>query len=336
MARGVLRRSRVAGVLLGTAAWLSAGWLHAQATVKWQLSEGCPTEQELTDKTEQLLGHPLGKTDQPAAISAEVAKQADERWRVDLSMTRGDEETHRRIEGESCQAVADAAAVAIALALKPPEQGSAAEPAPSEQAPAEPSERPPPPVRTPPSRRAVRPRAGKGPARPVTTHLRLAGLADAFTFPGVAFGGSLALAVVVRKRWRVELVGLLAPGQTFDAAAPAKITFGLSGGGVRGCYEPIQASVTLAACIGFEAASVTATGSGAGVAGESQSVAWLGPNAGLLLLWPVLGPVSLAVLAESAAPLVRRRFSILGLSDEVHRWPVATFRGGIGVEVILP
>jgi hypothetical protein len=301
------------------------------------LPDGCPTEQELTDKTEQLLGHALAQTDQPAAFSAEVAKQADERWRVDLSMTRGDEETHRRIEGESCQAVADAAAVAIALALKPPEQGSAAEPAPSEEAPAEPSEQPPPlPAKTQPSRRAVRPRGDTGSARPVTTHLRLAGLADALMFPGVAFGGSLALGMVVRQRWRVELVGLLFPGQTFEVEAPAKITFSYSGGGVRGCHEPIQASVTLATCIGFEAASVTATGSGAGIAAESQSVAWLGPNAGLLLLWPVSGPVSLAALAEGAAPLVRRRFSIRGMGNEVHRWPVATFRGAIGVEVLLP
>jgi hypothetical protein len=302
------------------------------------LPDGCPTEQELTDKTEQLLGHALAQTDQPAAFSAEVAKQADERWRVDLSMTRGDEETHRRIEGESCQAVADAAAVAIALALKPPEQGSAAEPAPtSDKAPAEPSEElPPPTVKTQPSRRAVRPRADTGSARPVTTHLRLAGLADILTFPGVAIGGSLALAMVFGPRWRLEVFGLLVPGQTFDVEAPAKITFSYSGGGVRGCYEPIQASVTLATCIGFEAASVTATGSGTAIAGKSRSVAWLGPNAGLLLLWPASGPVSLAALAEGAAPLARRKFSIRGMNDDVYQWPVATFRGAVGVEVILP
>jgi hypothetical protein len=301
------------------------------------LPDGCPAERELTEKTEQLLGHPLGKTDQPADFVAEVARQTDERWSVDLSMTRGGEETHRRIEGESCQAVADAAAVAIALALKPPGQAGATEPAQSsKEALAEPPEElPPPPVKAEPSRRAVRPRADTAPARRITTHLRLAGLADVLTFPGVAVGGSLALAMVFGPRWRVELVGLLVPGQTFDVEAPAKITFSLSGGGVRGCHEPIRAGITLATCIGFEAASVTATGSGTAIAGKSHSVAWLGPDAGLLLLWSVSGPVSLAALAEGAAPLARRGFSIRGMGD-VHRWPVATFRGAVGVEVILP
>ena len=62
------------------AAWLWAGWLHAQASVRWQLPDGCPPEQELTEKTEQLLGHPLGRSEQPADFVAEVVRQGDERW----------------------------------------------------------------------------------------------------------------------------------------------------------------------------------------------------------------------------------------------------------------
>ncbi len=169
----------------------------------------------------------------------------------------------------------------------------------------------------------------------MTTHLRLAGLVDVLTFPGAAIGGSLALALVFRPRWRLELGGLLVPEQTFDVEPPAKITFGLAGGSLRGCYQPIAAQITLATCLGFEAASETAAGSGTAIVSRSRSVAWLGPNLALLLLWQVSGPVALAAVGEGAAPWMRREFSIREMG-EVHQWPVVTLRGGVGVEVTLP
>jgi hypothetical protein len=123
---GELRRSAtLTRVALGIA--LLTWTATAQADVPglaltWDAPETCPTTHEVEDSVAQLLGE-RGALARPLEARVLVTQLDARAWRADVT-TRGAAIGTRALQGASCEAVALAAALVIALAISP-EQASA-------------------------------------------------------------------------------------------------------------------------------------------------------------------------------------------------------------------
>jgi hypothetical protein len=313
---------RQAALAAAVAMW--SGAARGQAAVVWKAPEGCPTEAELIEKATRLLGYSLVQHPTPIRFEAEVTQRADQRWTLTLDMTHEGGATRRSLNGESCQAVAEAAAAAIALALKPPD----AEPEPR---PAEPAEQPAAPAPEPPLKAPVRraPKPSKHEAPRLRFAARLVGGADFFVFPSPAFDVTASAGLLVGQRWQIEAFGLWLPSQR-STVAGAEADFQLLGGGARGCILPTE---WLVGCLGLEVGQVRARGQNV-THSRAGNATWVAPEADLVVLRPLAGPLSLALEGAAAVPLARTEFQISGVG--VHELPVATGRLGLGVEAAWP
>jgi hypothetical protein len=93
--------------------------MRAPLQLAWQSPDGCPDAARARAEIEQLLGHP---PDAPIAraVSADVRiEPAAPRWHMTLRLTRPDSVGERSIDGGSCEEVASAAELVIAMALDP-------------------------------------------------------------------------------------------------------------------------------------------------------------------------------------------------------------------------
>ena len=318
----------------------------AQASLGWAAPGECPTGQQVGARVADLLGYGLDQHDQRVDFDGEVSASSDGVWHLVLRIRRGQHTTVRRIDGETCHAVAGAAAAAIALTLKP--SRPAEEPA-TEREPAAASDEP----RKEPGARGSQagPRAKRGasdvrdrapaapaPAEPsaglVRGSARITAGADLAAFGRPVFAAELSLGLLVGQRGRAEAFGRLLPTQRVAVDHGAEADFLGIGGGARGCYQPLTGDVGVLSCLGFEFSRITASGQEI-TRTERAGVTWMGPVVTAVGLWHLADDVALAAAAEVAAPLVRHKFEVTGLGV-VHELPLATGRLGIGVEITMP
>ena len=227
---------------------------------------------------ERLVGRPLAAPGGPwVPVRVEAGPSEGGRWavRIAIDLPGATAPHQRRIEGRSCDEVADAAAVAIALTIAP--APVAPPPAPCRASPccarrasalrpvvpppaATDAPSPPAPV-APPSPAPVAPPADHVDAPPpppsmkVRPSLRLFGGADFASLPSPAFGGELA-AVLRFGDHRLDLhaSGFLPEQATSPAKAMAGAHLSLVAAGARYCYAFLQRTIELDGCAGFEGA----------------------------------------------------------------------------------
>src|ERR1700722_16794915 len=106
---------------LGMAFWAGAPHALAQDAppvgLEWNAPGGCPTKQQVLAGVERILGGRGSGARQAVSARAVVSKLGADRWTVVLT-TRTDTATgERTVGGDSCKAVADAAALVLALAV---------------------------------------------------------------------------------------------------------------------------------------------------------------------------------------------------------------------------
>jgi hypothetical protein len=358
----MVRRSRVRATALLTLVLLTVAAMAlptalAQTpsfTLSWQAPAECPDEGHVRRAVEQLLGE---GPPPPAHVSARaiVEHTASGHWNVRLTTVRDGATGERVVESDSCQSLADATALIVALTIDPERvaaraPGVSSAPAASTVAPAAPPasaaapaaasaspsvSAPTAPTASPsaaPAREAppTPPAAATGPTL-FALFAQVGG--DVGTLPRAAFavsaGGALTLGA-----FRVEGYGTYLPPQaTYPTALPSLGTnIHLLAGGLRGCFLPLRGSVEAGGCAGLELGDLR--GQGFGALPNRQQVfhpangggPWVAPTLSGRASWRIARSFALVLDVGLVVPLERDAFQFQ--FDNPNAAPVGLHQAG--------
>jgi hypothetical protein len=287
-------------------------------TLSWQAPDGCPATSDVRAEVARLLG---GEILLPASrrFKAVASVVHGPIWSVSIETELAGRSGRRTLEAASCQEVADATALILALTIDPDVAASHATrqqlPAPSVSA-------------------DTRPSPPKVPA-PVDFLLGVQGTGNQGTLPSVdvGLGGSVG---VVGRRFRVELRGAysLRRDQVADAPAPSGAygRFNLVAATLAGCFNLGRQAWAFGPCADAELGVVSAQGFRISQSISARSL-WVAMGAGgyaaisLGPHWSV--PLHLDVLA----PLARPEFVFTNVPSRVFQAPPVGVRVSAGVEL---
>ena len=251
--------------------------------LRWTAPEGCPDAASVERAVSRLVGE-SAQADQPLEVVATVSAQGDE-WEVVLELAG----TSRRVlRGRTCAAVADAAALIIALIIDPL---AIAQPPPAAAPP------PPPPQ----------------PAR--AWRLGARGGLDwgALAAAGPAFGllGSLTLG---HQLIEVDLQAWFPQRVLLEAPAGAGGTLTLYVASVTTWRKLLDGVLSLGPSLGLDLGLLHAEGFGVTTPG-SGSALWLAGRAGISASWAFFGPLELNLRLDLVVPFLRPRFVLTNVGD---------------------
>lgn len=281
----------------------------ARVDLRWSAPAECPSEAQVRAKVERLAGRSLqAAREPPIVVRIDAAQVADDAWTVQIAIHHPGSVAprERRIEGVTCAEVADAAAVAIAIAITPAPPSLA--------------------VASPPASAPDRPRSAE--LRPA---LRVHGGVDFASLPSPSPGTMVSFVFLFGAN-RVEIHG--SAWLPEEGTAATKPTAGgrlsLLAAGARYCRSFREGTLEIAGCGGLEAGALR--GSGFGIAMPASGAApWIAPGVGGLGLWNFSQHFALALALDGLVPVVRRDFTIEGLGT-IHRPPPITARAFLGME----
>src|SRR4051794_18967271 len=109
------RAMRAVALAVAVAAMFVAGRASAEELrLSWRAPAGCPSAERVRDAALKNAG----KDAEP--LDAEARVEHGEQWRVTITTTRnGTPAAERQLEAASCEALADATAVILAIAMIP-------------------------------------------------------------------------------------------------------------------------------------------------------------------------------------------------------------------------
>ena len=321
MAQRRVRHSRkglLAAAFAGIVATVSAGVAKAQDSFRfaWNAPPGCPDRAAVLRR----IGALVGATDVPADLwfDADVTPSETGRWRIVLKSGWTGSTSERRFESVSCENLAAATALIVAMSIDPAAVAERATTATG--------------YREPPSadEAGTSSRTDRTGAH-LAIGLRTAGDLGSLPAPTLAAGGGASLA------WpnlRVE-AGALAwlPRRTSNDPSAAAGEIGLVTGDARGCAKIAGGSAHIDGCIGAEAGVTTGRGTGFPQATQSRGL-WLAALAGLTLRPSSRDVLGAWVGLDIGVPLFVPTYVIEGVG-EVHRpWPVLV-RASMGMDFRL-
>jgi hypothetical protein len=324
--------------------WLVVVWLLLAADVaraaelSWQAPAGCASREQVISQVEELLRKPLGEV-QGLAFEVVVSAADAGRFVVRVrTVLDGAARGEREIAGGSCREVADAAAVAIAMAVSETEGDQA--------------EWQLPPVRPQTDAAAV---AEPGAAAPAATAAPAAAAPDAAAAEaaslwglrfalGVAADVGMLPAIVAGAQLSVQgdygPVGLRGYGALFasaDTAADSGLgagTFDLAAVGALLCgQKALGARFDAALCGGAEASYVAGTGEDVD-ASYTRSVWFAALRAEAALGFALLQGLGIWLRVGLAVPLSRPEFVLNG-SEPIHQVAKLAGRGALELELTL-
>ena len=336
---------------------------EAAFELEWDAPDGCSSEsQVIATMTKLLDGPPADVSEQAMSARATVTRGEGDRWNLRLATEHAGASWTRRLDGESCEELASAAALVLALAIDPdavaansttstePASSDGAssvpkaafalpQPAPGASAAPLPMAAPTPEPVAPPAPDRDRPPAQAPPPERATADTRalarLSLVGDVGTLPSAGGGGSVAVGYGI-ERFHLEGGALLLPGRRslVDSGDGKGGQVDLVAGGIAACYAIVPGDTEVAACAGAEAGVLR--GEGFGVKNPASGTApWVAGLVAADLSVPIAEPVSLRVRLEALAPIVRERFVLDGLG-EVHRAAPVAGRLMAGPEVHFP
>jgi hypothetical protein len=358
MVQSSVRRSRVARTALAASAMMlgSARLAAAQPdlmALTWHAPRGCPSEARVVAEVAQNLGA-SGAGPSPFAAVVGVRRTAGARWEASLLFQSREMRAERHFEAESCDAIASAAALVIALwaeggidapvtvaAALPPERPlTGVAPAPFEPAPS-PEVRPIPTiVAGPPSPPA--PVVEPGRTRYV---LMMNWLVDRYTMPeapalGIEVAGGRMWTAA--QHWRLRALGAVSyfpsqhtsfgssfsPGdvQLFDATS-------------RGCLTFAASRLEIGPCAGGELAVMHGSVDSGDLLNPTQL--WLSLLGGAVISWRVYPQVAIFGRGEAVVPTTQRTFiareGLIPRDNQAvapaYTVPAVAGRGAIGIEM---
>ena len=331
----------------------------------WQAPAGCPDGEALRARVVDLVGAEATRQTNLGA-RARVKGRAG-RWTLELALEREGGEDRRTLGDPDCRALAEAAALVLAVAIDPqakfagpvPEDSPAADPAvpPDSLVPLPPGEPAPeptvPPVASDMSVDTANvaspaiaappepvPKASPAPRpRQLQLGLRLgAGLGFTRLLPGPHAALDLGLGLEGRG-WRVEIAGLFVPPVRGVAASDPGIggVFRLGAGELRGCGVPgpRDRPLVFPLCVGLQFGAMHGRGtSGLPVPLAARSP-WIATRFGGALRWrPRDGRVGLWLGLDAIVALTRPAFVTAG-GVQVHEAARLGGQASLGLEVRL-
>jgi hypothetical protein len=268
----IVRDGRVVlAVLIACALWPGIGWADVSpgidSALEWNAGSACPDKAAAESAIQDLVGSRIAATDSSDIVQVDLSEQADGRWEARIR-TRGIAGSgERRFVGPTCDLVANAAVLVVAMTLEPTATADRVT-----------------------AMRAPRPPSDALPVLgPREQHLRMiAGLramADLGSLPGAASGLGVVLGVHYG-RWHFEGEGT-AWSPRLALAEPAEQEggeIGLYTGGLRGCWDGLRSAsgeLRLGGCLDGEAGVTTGKGT-VGIAERHEtSGLWVAVFAGL-------------------------------------------------------
>jgi hypothetical protein len=320
---------------LGGAGVASAQAVPAAGTLTWRAPPGCPTEATVAAEVGQnLAGSGAGSTAFTAVVDVRGPTE-DGRWEASLLFQALDTRAERRFEAESCEAIASAAALVIALWA----EGWVDAPPAVTVAPA-PFVPPPAPVAAVPaviaaSRAAVRedPLAD---ARRRQLVFMLNGLLDSDTMPGTAargieLGGGL---LWKGQGWRLRALagGSYFPMRLWNLPNNVRLANSqLWNVASRGCFTFGDHRFEFGPCAGVELAFMRETGEPF----TDSNQLWLSLLGAAVASVRIWSPVALFMRGEAVVPTTRPRYFVNDPGDvwEAFQVPALAFRGALGIEM---
>jgi hypothetical protein len=334
---------RLAGAMLVAAISLVGARIaaaQAEPTARalaWHAPSGCPTEaQVVADVARTLAGSGAELT--PFVAVVDVRGPTGGRWQASLLFQAGDTRAERQFEAESCEAIASASALVVALWA----EGGAGAPSPNATAPA-PVE--PPPAEAPrvPAITAT-PRSdsetpGFDPEKPRFV-LMVNAVFDRHTMPDApATGIEVAGGPVWKGRgWRFRALA----GLSFFPSAQSSTDFGRPAGdfwlldlSTRGCLTFLLDRFELGPCAGAALAVMDGTAMNTG-SFQYPTQLWLSLMGGAAIAWRVSQTAAVFARGEVVVPTTRRSWNTPSSGDGVmegYEIPSYGGRGALGIEL---
>jgi hypothetical protein len=265
----------------------------------WLAPAGCPTAEEVRSEIDRLLGSPahapaIGELNVRASVGHES------RWLVTLETTLATRSGHRTISATSCQGLANATALIVALMIDP--DAVAAHSRSPEKEPLAPA-----PVVEP----APSPARPNAPARKTFLLAGLGATGHWGVLPSPDLGVDASVGVM-GSFWRVELRALYSPravhSQAMSDPPGAFGRFRLVTGTLAGCLTFKRAGLDFGPCLDFEAGVVQGEGLVAPIT-SSKTMPWLALGAGAVVVFKANRWLGFPVHVDAVVPVWRPRFN---------------------------
>jgi hypothetical protein len=307
---------------------------------EWDAPAGCPNAARVLLAVSSLLGPEPLDFGPYQRISGRVERVAGD-WHLSLELVEGTRRRSRVIMAPTCSDLAQAAGVAIALALDAtaaPGAGDARsrehdrkatrlELASSAQPPKDADA-----ARAQTS--SLQSEAVTAPSDGSSGAIMIGGetLLDMSALPKPAFGLQLS-AGWQTGRGELSAYGLLLPTQSDSAGSSGVVEFSLLAAGLRARYELARGVVDVAGSAGVELGGISSKGEGLVDAGAFTN-GWLAPNLDLDLGTRISGGWSWRATGGALLPLYRPQYRING-DESVHRPSALGLRVAFGVFLAL-
>lgn len=309
--------------------------------LEWHAPEDCPDAAWVTSRLAAYLDR-APALDEPTRVDAEVRRFDDGAWELTLRFEARPEEP-RVLTSHSCEGLAEAAVVVVAIAVAPDAIAVAPDAVadePSVPSPDEPASAPPPATPPPatPRNAATITRSGdaaRGATRPVELSVTaLAGVGVGAVPVGLAFAPSLAASA---RRWRVGLAALYEPTRSLrlpdlPASGSDVMHWAL---GPEACWLPHpRPRLALPVCGGIELGQLVAAPVQL-VDGQRRRSLWAAVTLATGLRARVHRRVALWLAPAAVITLTPARVVVQGEPSPLFRTTPVGFRGLAGLEVIL-
>lgn len=296
----------------------------------WQAPAPCPDAAAVQQRLSASLAALPGGWEPGARVRGRVSGGGGKEWVLELDLERAAPQgsgipARRRLSAPHCDELADAAAVAIALALG--DGRGARQLAQSE---------PPPAASALPSQATsiadVAPtESTREPAAPWLLALSADAVLDSGLLAGVGWGVA-AGAQVEHRGWSTGVYGVWLPERAEDVGPGQGADFQWLAAGLRGCRQVSSASLRVHGCAGLELGALSAAGFGLSQAADSSSLV-LAPVLGAGVSWP-LERWALTSRLEGLLPLPRQEYTV-DAGRRIHETPALVVRWTLGVAVDL-
>jgi hypothetical protein len=285
----------------------------------WTAPEGCPSQAEVEAEVDRLLGGPASSRSQRRfRVRASVTREAA--WQVVLDTSSDESNGHRTLEAASCEGLANATALIVALMIDPSAATAPREPPKPESRarPATDVAAPPPPTPAP----ATVQRPGR--ASTLLIGAVASGNAGVLPSPDLEVAGA---AGIVGQHWRLELRGAYGPRQVkSDTLATTPGAHGefqaMFLGTLTGCLTTSPARTELGACLSVEGGVIHGRGVGASTT-EERSQPWFGVGAGAFYALRAGRHLAFPVHVDAVVPIWRPTYVFTHEPSPIFRpWPV--------------
>jgi hypothetical protein len=318
----------------------------------WDAPAGCPGAEQVLATAAEVAGTDALDLRRFESVRGRV-EAADGNWQLSLSLDDGHRRLERRFSAPTCDDLARAAGIAIALALdlasRSPTQleapGSTHANATSSDAALAPEARPA--VQeasvstssarsTPDPISELEPRgAGARDPEPNALSIAARALLDVGSLPDPALGAE-ASAGLRRGAASFLASGLLLPEQSDRTPGGGRLAFSLLAAGVRGCYSATAlrfGGMQPSACLGLEYGRIEARGIDLGGAARYRDD-WLAASAALELAGALAAGLFWTMRTDALVPLLRQSYFVNG-TELVHRAALPGLRVGLGAGVVF-